>query len=126
MSTQKENTTPLEGRPGEGDLLPLSRGPLGTSSVGNGGKNFRVPSQLGKQTICIPTYPQGPISSFPSPGTWSQKGSVGLPRLPLLGERVQSGGPVSPRHTSSSHITARLVPTDQDKEHMWAEAAARC
>lgn len=22
---------------------------------------------------------------FPSPGTWTQKGSVGLPRLPLLG-----------------------------------------
>lgn len=122
MSTQKEDTTPLEGRPGEGHLLPLSRGPPGTSSVGNGGKHPGVPRQLGKQKVCIPTNTHEAQSvHFPSPGTWSQKGKCWSPQAPSAGGRgcrVEALLPC-PHH-------CELVPTDQDKEHMWAEAAGRC
>lgn len=61
-------------------------GSPGTSSVGNGGKHPGVPSQLGKRAVNIPTNTHEAQSvHLPSPRTWSQKGSVGLPRLPLLG-----------------------------------------
>lgn len=54
-----------------------------------------------------PQMPMSPKSvHFPSPATWSQKASVGLPRLPLLGERMQKRGP-APHH-------CQLVPRNED------------
>lgn len=67
----------------EGPLVPLAMEE----------KTLGFPASWGSRQSILPHAHETQSVHFPSPGTWSQKGSVGLPRLPLLGERMQSGGP---------------------------------
>lgn len=70
--------------------------------------------QLGKQAVNIPTNTHEAQSvRFPSPGTWSQK--CGSPQTPPAGGEDAEWRPC-PNH-------CQLVPRDQDREHMWTEAA---
>lgn len=86
---------------GKAHLLSLSRGPPGASSVG-------MTAQVWGQSPCVPTNAHEAQSvHFPSPGTWSQEASVGLPRLPLLGRRKQSGGPALPSLPAGTHRSGR-------------------